>query len=109
MVGTGRLGLGRDSDGGSGGVMDGWGGGDGRDFYRDGLNRWEDNSENVILWTDPNEPPASAPGLELHHPLMSMLGGNGVLLDIYIFIYLSHTRSEIKISTLIVRVLSIRH
>ena len=36
---------------------------------------------NVILGTDPNAPLAYAPILELHHPIVSMLGGNGCWLE----------------------------
>ena len=38
----------------------------------------EDTVENLILREEPNAPLESALGLELHHPIMSMLGGNGV-------------------------------
>ena len=83
VVGTGRLGLGRDVDGGSGGGTGGGRGGDGRDGDgdRDGLNRWEDTVANVILGMEPNSPLAYAPLLELHHPIMSMLGGHGGRLE----------------------------
>ena len=38
--------------------------------------RFEDTVANVILGTEPNAPLAYAPVLELHHPIMSMLGGH---------------------------------
>ena len=44
----------------------------------------EDTVENLILGTYPNDPLASDPGLELHQPIMSMLGGNGGRLERYI-------------------------
>ena len=65
--------------------MDGGEGGDGHDRYKDGdrLNRWEDTVANVTLGTEPNSHLASAPGLELHHLIMSIIGGHGGRLDIY--------------------------
>ena len=50
--------------------------GDGR------LIKWDDTAENIILGTEPNAPLAYAPGLELHHPIMSTLGAHGVQLEI---------------------------
>ena len=38
------------------------------------------------LWVDPSATLSYAPGLEHHHPTMSMLGGHGCWLDIYIYI-----------------------
>ena len=76
VVGPIRLGIREDSDGGPGGRADGGGVGDGGDGKREGLNRWEDTAEHTILRTKPNTPLASAPVLELHHPIMIMLGGN---------------------------------
>ena len=77
VVGEVRLGLGGDADGGSGGGTGGGGGGDGRYGNIDRqLIRWEDNVSNLILGTDPNDPLAYDTGLELHHPIMSMLGGH---------------------------------
>ena len=38
----------------SGGGTDEGGGGDGQDRDGDGLNWWEDNVENVILWAESN-------------------------------------------------------
>ena len=52
------------------------GGGDGRDGRVDGLNLWEDNLENIILWTEPNAPLDYALVLELYHHIMSTLGGH---------------------------------
>ena len=45
---------------------------------------------NITLGMDPNAPLAYAPGLELHHPIMSNLGGHRgqLYIEIYI-IYLS--------------------
>ena len=78
VVGSRRLGLGGDADGGLGGGMLEGGGGDGQDDGGDGqLICWEDTVANIILGTDPNNPLAYAPGLELHHPIMSMIGGHG--------------------------------
>ena len=54
------------------------GGGYRRDGYRyGGLIMWEDTVTNAILGTDPNNLLGYAPVLELHQPIMSMLGGNG--------------------------------
>ena len=36
---------------------------------------------NIILGTDPNAPLSYAMVLELHHPIMSMVGGNRVRLE----------------------------
>ena len=36
---------------------------------------------NVILETETNSPLASATGLELHQPIMSMIGGHGGQLE----------------------------
>ena len=35
-----------------------------------------DTVENLILGTEPNYPLSSYMGLEIHHPIMSMLGGH---------------------------------
>ena len=59
----GRVGYGKDRDG-------------------DGLNWWEDIVANVILGTEPNVPLAYVPGLQLRHPIISMLGGYGCQLEI---------------------------
>ena len=53
----------------------GWGG------NGDGLNWWEDTVAKIILGTEPNASLASDPILELHNPIMSMLGCNGVRLE----------------------------
>ena len=74
VVGAGRNGCGGDADGGSGGGTDGGGVGYGGGGYRDELNWWEDTVANATLGTDPNDSIASAPGLELHHLIMSTLG-----------------------------------
>ena len=75
MVGTGQLGLGKDEDGGLAGGTDGGGGGDGWEDDEDRINWWEDTLANVILGTDNNAPLSSAPGLEIDHPIVSVLGG----------------------------------
>ena len=76
VVGAGRPGLGGDVDGGSGDGTGGGPGGGGDGLDRDGrLIRWEDTVANVILGMEPNALLAYAPGLELHHLIMSMLGG----------------------------------
>ena len=46
-----------------------------------GINMWEDTVAKLILGTEPNATLASAPGLELHQPTMSMLIGNVGWLD----------------------------
>ena len=75
VVGPGRPGLGGDEDGGLGGRMGLWGGGDGQDRYGDRrIISWEDTASNVMLGTDPNALLAYDPVLELHHPIMSMIG-----------------------------------
>ena len=43
--------------------------------------RWDDAVSKVILGTDHNSPLFSAPGLELHCPIMSMLVGHRVQLE----------------------------
>ena len=55
----------------------------GRCTVRDGdgyrrLIRWEDNVANLILGAYSNSHLAYAPGLELRHPIMSILGGHVV-------------------------------
>ena len=55
------------------------GGGDRQEGYRYGdgqIIRWQDIVANLILGTEPNDLFAYAPRLELHHPIMSMLGGH---------------------------------
>ena len=63
--------------GGLGGRSDGGGVGEGRGENREILSRWEDNEAKLTLGMDPNDPLAYAPGLEHHHPIMSMLGEPG--------------------------------
>ena len=58
------------------------GGGGGRRYGDGRLIKWEDTAENITLGTEPNAPLAYAPGLELHHPIMSTLGAHGVQLEI---------------------------
>ena len=77
VVGTGRSGIGRDADSVLGCGTNRGGRGYGRDGGGDGINRWEDTVANVILGKDPNAPLDYALGLELHHPIMNMLGGYG--------------------------------
>ena len=83
-MGSERIFPGRDADSGSGGGTGGGGGG-----YRWGgkgdrkIISWEDTVSNLILWVEPNSPLTYGPLLELHHPVMSMLGGNGGWLEIY--------------------------
>ena len=69
-------------NGGLGGGTDrgGEGGGRDRDRDRDRLSWWEDNVANVTLGTETNATLDYAPGLEHHHPNMSMLGEPGGLL-----------------------------
>ena len=82
MVGSGRLGLVGDVYGGLGGRTKRGGGGDRQDGDDDGINRWEDTVSNVILGTEHNDTLASAPVLELHYQIMSMIGGHGGWLEI---------------------------
>ena len=79
VVGSGWGGHRGDEDGGfEGGTVRG-GGGDRRDGDENGqLIRWEYTVAKIILGAEPNSPLAYATGLELHHPIMSMLEGNGV-------------------------------
>ena len=80
VVGAVNIGLVGDADGGMGGGADGW------DGNRDGqLIRWEDTTANVILGMEPNAPLAYAPGLEMHHPIMSILGGGRCQLEREVF------------------------
>ena len=57
-----------------------WEGGGGGDRWDgDGygrLIRWEDTAENIILGAKPNDTLAYDLGLELHNPIMSMIGGH---------------------------------
>ena len=77
VVGEGRGGCGGGVDGGSGGGTDRGLGGDGRDGYGyRQLIMWEYTVSNVILGMEPNAPLVYAPVLEIHQPIMSMLGGN---------------------------------
>ena len=82
VMGAGRGGCVEDVEGGSGGGTDGGGGGYGRDGNKDRrLIRCEYTVANVILETDPNSLYAYEPVLELHHPIMSMIGGRGGWLE----------------------------
>ena len=45
------------------------------------LTKWEDNLENAILGAEPNAPLDYSLVLEIHHPIISMSGGNGGKLD----------------------------
>ena len=72
-----RPGLVEDTDDGSGGGTGVGEGGDRQDEYRDTqIMRWEDTLANVILGTEPNSTLDYDLGLQLHHPIMSMLGGH---------------------------------
>ena len=83
VVVLGRIGLGGDAERGLGGRTYRGGGRYGWDGDGYGLNWWEDTAANAILGTGPNSPLASAPGLELHHMIMSIIGGQGGRLDRY--------------------------
>ena len=77
VVGTGKGGFGGDEDGVLGGGMDG-----GRRRIQMGRRRrhtklGEDNTANITLWTESNDPIAYAKGLEHHHQIMGMLGDPG--------------------------------
>ena len=63
---------------GGGGVGDEWEG----DVYGQ-IIRWEDTLANSILGMEPNTLLSYAPVLELHHPIMSMIGGRVVYLNSY--------------------------
>ena len=82
VVGTGRFVFGGDVGGGSGSGTDRGGVGEGRDGDRDErLIKWEDTVSNITLGTEPNDPRAYAPVLELHHPIMSTIGVHGGQLE----------------------------
>ena len=55
-----------------------------RDRDRDGISRWDDNVAHITLCTEPNYPPAYAPGLEHQRVIMSTLGDTGGQLYIYL-------------------------
>ena len=68
-------------DGRLGGGTDGGGGGERQEG--DGYGRlimWEYTIANVILGTEPNAPLDYDMVLEIHHPIMSTLGGHGLRL-----------------------------
>ena len=69
-VGAGRGGCGWYAEGRLGVGYGRNGDGDGQ------MIRWEYTVANVILGTEPNAPLAYAPVLELHHPIMNMLGAH---------------------------------
>ena len=104
VEGAERTGLGGYLDGGSGGGMGGGGGGDGWDGDGDGkLVRWEDTAADVILATEPNAHLEYAPGLELHHMTMIMIGFHVGLVpgqDITFF-YMGSLLSELQSCALI--------
>ena len=78
MVGVGRFGLGGDANGGLGGGTGRGVGGCCQGIDRDRrLIRWEDNVANTILGGESNDTLAYAPGLEIHHPIISMIRGHG--------------------------------
>ena len=75
-MGSGSIGPGRGEYGSSGGGTGGGGGGDGQDVDRDGrVIKLKDTISNVILGTKPNSPLTYAPLLKIHHPIMSIIGG----------------------------------
>ena len=45
-------------------------------------------SNHSTLFTEPNAPLAYDMGSKLHYPKITILGGHGVHLDIYIYIYI---------------------
>ena len=55
---------------------EGWDGGG----YRQ-LIRWGDTVVNIILGIEPSDPLAYTSVLELHQPIMIMIGGNGDQLE----------------------------
>ena len=58
------------------------GGGDRRGGKGDKqIIRWENTVANLSLCMDPNDPLTYGPVLELHHQIMSMLGGHGGWLE----------------------------
>ena len=77
VVGAGKIGIGGDADIVSGGGTGGGGGGDKRSvIVNRQLIRWEVTVTNLLLGTGPNVPLAYDLGLELSHPIMSILGGH---------------------------------
>ena len=72
VVVTGQGGCGRDADIRSGGRTDRGGGVYIWDGDRDIITWWEDTVANITLGTDTNATLAYAPGLEHHHPIISM-------------------------------------
>ena len=84
VVGTGRGECGGDVDSGLGCGMAGGGGGDVQDSNRDRqLIMWEYNVANIILGAEPNAALSYAPVLEIHHPIMCMIGWHGGRLESY--------------------------
>ena len=87
VLGTGRFGFGGDVEGGLvGGTRRG-----GEGNVRDGdgygrLIKWGDNVVDITLGTDHNDPLSYAPGLELHHHIMSTLGVHIGQLEMYRYI-----------------------
>ena len=81
VVVAGQGGYGEDADGGLGGGTERGGGGDGRDGDDNILSWWENNVASLTLGMEPNDPLAYAPGLELHHPIISTLGDTGGRLE----------------------------
>ena len=76
-MGSGSIGPGRGEYGSSGGGTGGGGGGDKRSvIVNRQLIRWEVTVTNLLLGTGPNVPLAYDLGLELSHPIMSILGGH---------------------------------
>ena len=98
---SGRGGCGGDAGSNSGCGTDRGRGGDRQNGDKDGrLIRWEYTVANIILGKEHNIPLAYASGLELHHPVMSMLGRHGGRLERRInnifhelFLHMLHTIS----------------
>ena len=96
VVGTVRIGIGGDADGGLGGGTDRGGGRYGWENDGDRINTWEYTVANLILGTENNYPLAYSTGLELYHPIITMLRGHGGRLekDIYIYIVINLSRTS---------------
>ena len=75
VVGSGRAWFGGDAYGGSVGGTDRGGGGDGRDRDGYGLNQWGYNVAQINLGKEPNTPLAYPLVMEIHHLIMSKIGG----------------------------------
>ena len=77
-MGTGGFEFGGDVDGNQGGGADRGGGDtDGKETATEDYLSGQDTVVTTTLGTEPNDPLVYAPGLELHHPIMSKLGEHG--------------------------------